>query len=740
MVIKKSIDIGGKTLTMETGRFAKQAGGAVMITFGETMVLSTAVAADTPREGIDFFPLTVEYREKIAAAGKIPGGFFKREGKPSEKEVLSARLIDRPIRPMFPDGFRCETQIVATVYSSDSENDADVLGATAASTALMISDVPFDGPIAEVRVGRVEGEWILNPTYTQLKSADIEVVVAGTEDSILMVEGEAKEISEREMLDAIRLAHGEIRKLCALQKEFVAECGLPKREVVPPSYAEGLEEAVTNLCREKITAVVNTVMSKDERSAANHAIVDEVQAALAEQFPEQDEAVGKIIHDIEKAAMRSMILERGVRLDGRGPADIRPISCEVGLLPRSHGSALFTWGETQSLTSVTLGTKTDEQIIDGLFEETTKRFMLHYNFPPFSVGEVGRFGFTGRREIGHGNLAERALKNVAPTEEEFPYTLRIVSDILESNGSSSMATVCAGSLALFDAGVPMSKAVAGIAMGLVKEGETTVILSDILGNEDHLGDMDFKVAGTAEGITSYQMDIKIKGISFEIMETALRQAKEGRLHILGIMNQAIAEPRPEISKYAPHLTTIMIPIDMIGAVIGPGGKMIKHIVAESGAEINIEDDGRVIVAAVDHAASEKAIQMISAIVAVPEEGEIYTGPIKRITDFGAFVEILPGKEGLLHISQIEHRHLKTVDEVLKLGEIVTVKLLKLEDNGKMVLSRKALMERPEGMPEEEERPRREGGGHHRREHEGGKREGGHRDHGHRGGRRPPNSE
>lgn len=710
MIIRKNIEIGGRTIILETGRFAKQANGAVMITCGETMVLATAVATEVAREGIDFFPLSVEYREKTSAAGKIPGGFFKREGKPSEKEVLSARLIDRPIRPMFPDGFRCETQIVVTVYSSDQENDGDVLGATAASAALMISDIPFDGPIAEVRIGRMNGGFIVNPTHTQLKDCDIEVVVSGSADSIVMVEGEAKEISEREMLDAIMLAHEEIKKLCALQVELAQECGKVKREVVPPALPEGSEGEVNMLCRERIRTVVNTVLSKEERSAANKAIANDALEAVKEKFPEQEGLIKKIIHDIEKEEMRRMILDHGKRLDGRGTKDIRPITCEVALLPRSHGSALFTRGETQSVTTVTLGTKTDEQIIDGLLQESTKRFMLHYNFPPFSVGEVGRFGFTGRREIGHGNLAERALKNVTPTEEEFAYTIRIVSDILESNGSSSMATVCAGSLALMDAGVPIKHAVAGIAMGLIKEGDQTAILSDILGNEDHLGDMDFKVAGTIDGITSYQMDIKIKGISFDIMATALAQAKEGRMHILNIMNQTIAEPRPEISKYAPHLTTITIPVDMIGAVIGPGGKMIKSIVAESGAEINIEDDGRIIIAAVDGSASAKALEMIARIVAIPEEGAVYTGPVKKITDFGAFVEILPGKEGLLHISQLEYRHVKSVDEVLRVGEIVTVKLLRYEDNGKMTLSRKALLEKPEGYVEEEPRDRGSGKG------------------------------
>jgi polyribonucleotide nucleotidyltransferase len=708
MITKKEIPIGSKTLILETGRFARQASGAVMVTFGETMVLATVVASDKGREGIDFFPLSVEYREKISAAGKIPGGFFKREGRPSEKEILSARLIDRPIRPMFHENFRCEVQIVVSVYSSDQENDADVIGACGASAALMLSDAPFDGPIAEVRVGRINGEFVVNPTFTELKSSDMEVVIAGTSDSIMMVEGEAKEISEEDMLAALNFGHEHIRKICTAISEFTAECAMPNREVPAPVLPEGMREEITALCEPKLYELAETVLAKEERSRKTKEVYESVQTALAEKFPEQTKAIDDIIHDLEKYAMRQTILNKGQRLDGRGTRDIRPISCEAGVLPRVHGSALFTRGETQALMSCTLGTKQDEQIIDGLLDEKTKRFMLHYNFPPFSVGEVGRIGSTSRREIGHGNLAERALKAIVPSEEEFPYTIRLLCDILESNGSSSMATVCSGSLSLMDAGVPMRRAVAGIAMGLIKEGDKVAILSDILGNEDHLGDMDFKVAGTVDGITSFQMDIKIKGISFEIMEAALAQARDGRMHILGIMNEALSESRPELSPYAPRLTTIMIPVDMIGAVIGPGGKVIKHIVAESGAEINIEDDGRVTIAAVDGEASRKAIEMISQITAIPEEGEIYTGPVKKITDFGAFVEILPGKEGLLHISQIEHRRLNTVDEVLKVGDIVTVKLLKFEDNGKMSLSRKALLERPEGMPEESSQDRPHG--------------------------------
>ncbi|PLX23179.1 MAG: polyribonucleotide nucleotidyltransferase [Ignavibacteria bacterium] len=701
MMTTKEIALGGKTLTMETGRFARQASGSVMITLGETMVLATVVLADSPREGIDFFPLSCEYREKTSAAGKIPGGFFKREGKPSEKEVLSARLIDRPIRPMFADNYRNEVQIVASVYSSDQEHDGDVLAATAASAALMIAGAPFEGPIAEVRVCRVDGKMVINPTFDEVHRADLEVVLAGTKDSILMVEGEAKEISERDMLDALEFGHKHIVDICQAIQEFADEAGKPQMEVAVVELPEGIEDRIRELSWQRLLDLAGSVLAKEERASSTKAIYDEIQEALAEDYPEQEGLIKRIIHDFEKDAMRKVILEKGQRLDGRGLTDVRPINCDVQLLPRAHGSALFTRGETQALMSCTLGTKSDEQIIDGLRDEFRKRFMLHYNFPPFSVGEVGRFGFTSRREIGHGNLAERALKGMLPSDEEFPYTIRLLCDILESNGSSSMATVCSGSMALMDAGVPIKKAVAGVAMGLIKEDDKVAVLTDILGNEDHLGDMDFKVAGTRDGINSYQMDIKIKGISFEIMERALEQARDARMHILDKMEDAITASRDDLSKYAPRLTTIMVPVDMIGAVIGPGGKTIKSIVAESGAEVNIEDDGRVIIAAVNQENSDTAVEMIKRITAVPEEGETYTGPVKKITDFGAFVEIIPGKEGLLHISQIDFRRINSVEDVLKVGDMVTVKLLRVEDNGKLVLSRKALMEPPEGYEEKE---------------------------------------
>jgi len=691
MVVKKSVQVGNYSLEFETGKFAKQADGAVMVRYADTMVLATVVAAKEPKEGADYFPLQVEFREKLSAAGKIPGGFLKREGKPSDKEILSARLIDRPIRPMFPESYNCETQIIVTVFSSDQQNDADVLGACAASAALMISDSPFDGPIGEVRVGRVNGQFVLNPTFDELEKSDMDVTVAGTESSIVMVEGEANEISEQDMLDALAFGHEAIKKICQVQRELAQEVGKPKRVVAPKEIPADLIADVESLATEKIRTAAHTILTKDQRNAQRSEIESTVLEALKEKYPEQELLIKEVLHSIEKREMREMILSEGKRLDGRGLKDIRPISIEIGLLPRAHGSALFTRGETQSLTTVTLGTKEDEQIIDGLIQEEPRRFMLHYNFPPFSVGEIGRL-ITGRREIGHGNLAERALKNLIASEKEFPYTIRVVSDILESNGSSSMATVCAGSLALFDAGVPLKKACAGIAMGLVKEGDRVAILSDILGDEDHLGDMDFKVAGTVDGITGFQMDIKIQGITLELMKTALEQARDGRLYKLEKMNAVIDRPKPELSKYAPRFTSLKIPTDLIGAVIGPGGKMIRSIVSDSGAEsINIDDDGTIQIAATSKEASDKAIELINSIVAVPEVGKTYKATVKRIMDFGAFAEILPGKEGLIHISQLDTKRVTKVADVVKVGDVIDVKLVEIDEKGRLNLSRKALL-------------------------------------------------
>jgi polyribonucleotide nucleotidyltransferase len=698
MAVTKSIDIGGKKITIETGRLARQAGGAVLISLNDTLVLCTATAADQPNPGQDWFPLTVDYREKTASVGKIPGGFFKREGRPTEKEILSSRLIDRPIRPLFPEGFFTETQIMCSVYSSDGENDADVLAAIGASAALLISDIPFDEPISEVRVTRVDGKLIVNPTHAEVEKGDFDISVAGTTDSIMMVEGEANEISEAEFIEAIRFAHTNIIELCNFQKDFAKEVGKPKRALAVAEDDSQIVSDVKAVCLDDIKNVFGTVMTKEERSLKNREIYDKVLTSLSEKYPDHDKKLGVIIHDIQYDVMREMILSESKRLDGRGMRDIRSITSEVSVLPRTHGSALFTRGQTQSLTTVTLGTKRDEQIIEGLKDESSKRFILHYNFPPFSTGEVGGRPGPGRREIGHGNLAERSLKNLMPSEDDFPYTIRIVSDILESNGSSSMATVCAGSMALMDAGVKLRKPIAGIAMGLIKEGDRVAILSDILGDEDHFGDMDFKVAGTDSGITAIQMDIKIRGISFDIMEKALEQAKEGRLHILNEMSKTITAARESISQFAPHLYSIMIPTDMIGAVIGPGGKMIRHIVAESGAEIDIAEDGKVTIAAVDKAQADIATKMIESLTEVPEVGKIYDGVVKGIKDFGAFVEIIPGKEGLLHISEIEHRRLNKVEEVLKPGDKVQVKLIGIEDTGKLRLSRKVLL--PKDKPQE----------------------------------------
>jgi polyribonucleotide nucleotidyltransferase len=699
MLVSKEIIIGGKTLSIETGRYAKQANGAVMVRYGDTQVLVTACASEEAKPDLDYFPLQVEYREKSSAAGKFPGGFFKREGKPTEKEVLSARLIDRPIRPLFPDTYRNETQVIALVFSYDGENDPDVLGAIGASAALAISDIPFDGPVAQVRVGRINGELILNPTHLQLGESDIELVVAGTADSIMMVEGEAKEVGEDVMLAALKFAHAEIVKIVQLQNELVTACGKTKREVVSAEVNTELIAEVKTLATEKLKNIVSSILAKEERSKANKELNSEVKTALSEKYPDQEKAIGTIMHDLEKDIMRGRILTEGLRLDGRNTTQIRPITVELGVLTRTHSSALFTRGETQSLSTLTLGTKNDEQIIDGLLMEHTKRFLLHYNFPPFSVGEVGRMTGVGRREIGHGNLAERSLKNMIPSEEKFPYTIRLISDILESNGSSSMATVCAGSLALMDGGVPVKSAVAGIAMGLIKEDDKFAILSDILGNEDHLGDMDFKVAGTAEGITALQMDIKIQGISFEIMEKALAQAKDGRMHILGIMNEAISQPRESISHYAPSLITIKVETDQIGLIIGPGGKTIQGMQRLFGVEIHISDDGSVNIASPNKESATRCKEHIKAMTATPEVGEIYDGLVTKIMDFGAFVEILPGKEGLLHISQIDTKRVNKVTDYLKEGDRVKVKLLKVE-NGKFSLSRKELLTASEGAQEE----------------------------------------
>ena len=599
-------------------------------------------------------------------------------------------MIDQ-LDQCFQKGYQCETQIVITVFSADQENDSDVIGACAASAALLISDSPFEDAVSEVRIGRVDGKLIVNPTFKDLETSDLDITIAGTSDSILMVEGEASEISENDLIEVLKFAQEAIKKICELQNSFASEFKVSKRVFTPKEINAELESEVINLASEKFSQIASTVLSKDDRANATSTLENEVLEALKEKYPEQESDIKDLLYKIEKKNMRSMILNSNQRLDGRNTTEIRPITIEVGILPRAHGSALFTRGETQSLTTTTLGTKSDEQMVDGLFPANARRFMLHYNFPPFCTGEIGRLG-TSRREVGHGNLAERSIKKLLPIESDFAYSLRIVSDILESNGSSSMATVCAGSLSLFDAGVPLKKAVAGIAMGLIKEENQIAILSDILGNEDFLGDMDFKVAGTSDGITALQMDIKIKGISNEIFEKALHQAKDGRLHILGKMNSVISEPRKEISQYAPRLVTIKIPVDLIGALIGPGGKNIKALVKDSGVdEINIDDNGTVVIASTSKEACDKAVEMINRLTEVPEVGKTYNATVKKIMEFGAFVEILPGKEGLVHISQLDVKRVEKVADFVKVGDKFDVKLIKIDDKGRLDLSRKAAL-------------------------------------------------
>ena len=689
-MVKKSIELNGKTLTIETGKFAKQADGAVLVQYGDTVILATAVASKEPTEYRGFFPLSVEYREKAYAAGKIPGGFFKREGRPHEKEVLSARLIDRPIRPLFPKDFHFEVQVVVTVLSSDKENDADVLGIVGASTALSISDIPFDGPIAGVRVGRLGNDFITNPTFSELERSDMNVLVAASKEAVAMVEGEAVEISEDDMIKSIEFGHETIKKIIKIQEEFVAEVGKAKRIVEPAKVDADLIERVRKTTMENLPDVLDLPTKLVRREGVDNLRLS-IAEDLEESYPDQTVTMMEVFEETEKEIVRRMILDKKKRIDGRGYDDIRDISCEISVLPRTHGSALFTRGETQSLTVTTLGTKADEQKIERLEGSSWKSYTLHYNFPPFSVGEVRPFRGTSRREVGHGNLAERALKPVIPSEESFPYTIRIVSDILESNGSSSMATVCAGSLSLMDGGIPVKSAVAGVAMGLIKEEDKIAILTDILGDEDHLGDMDFKVAGTRKGINAFQMDIKITGISSEIMREALEKARIARLKILDTMDATIQEHREELSPYAPRIVSILIDVENIGLVIGPGGKMIREIIEKSGAEVNIEDDGTVQIASVNEASCRIAKSMIEALVEKPEPGKVYKAKVKKITNFGAFVEFMPGKEGLLHISEIAAHRVNRVEDHLKLGDEIEVKLLKVTPDGKFDLSRKAVL-------------------------------------------------
>ncbi len=692
MFLHKQMEFEGQPFIFETGKLAKQANGSAWVQLGDTVVLVAVVADKKASTERDFFPLTVEYREKAYAAGKIPGGFFKREGKPTENEIISARLIDRSIRPLFAKSFRNEIQIFVWVLSADKVNDADVLGITAASLALGVSDIPFEVPIAGVRVGRVNGKFIANPTFEDMAQSNIDLVIAASEDSIIMVEGESKEISEAEMIAALDFGHDAIRKIIALQKELITETDKVKMEIPAPEALEGLAAALEPYRAELGKSL--RVAEKEARREAILALFEKAIADLAEAFPEKESRIAEMLQEMESDLMREMVLKENVRLDGRGPNDIRDISIEVGLLPRTHGSALFTRGQTQALASATLGTKIDEQRIEELEGEFRKNYMLHYNFPPFATGEVKPLRGVSRREVGHGNLAERAIKQVMPMDKVFPYTVRIVSDVLESNGSSSMATVCAGSLSLMDAGVPIKSPVAGIAMGLIKEGDQVAILTDILGDEDHMGDMDFKVAGTREGITAFQMDIKIKGISTAIMSEALERAKEARFYILDKMSAVLGQPRAELSVYAPRIMSIKIPVDSIGLIIGPGGKNIREIVERTETTIDISDDGTVTIAAVDPGACEKAAGIIRSMTAEVEVGTVYNGKVKKIAKFGAFVEVLPGREGLLHISEIDNRRIERVEDVLKVGDEVQVKVMKIDGDNKIDLSRKVLLDKP----------------------------------------------
>lgn len=691
---KIEIEIRGKKLTLETGKIAKQADGAVVAQYGDTVVLATTVAGKNPKEGLDFFPLTVDYQEKAYAAGKIPGGFFKREGRPTEKEILTSRLIDRPIRPLFPKGFYCETQGIANVLSYGDENIADILGIISMSAALTISDIPFKTPIGAVRIGRIAGSFVINPDLREVEECDINLIVAGTEEAVIMVEGEAQEISELDLLEALDVAHQEIKRICPAQNELQSIAGKEKRPVTVPVVDESLINAVKDFSLERIKAAI-IISDKLRRQNA----IDEILKELVEKLNTDEKDITMdiitVFNDIEKNLVRGMILNENKRADGRAPDEIRQISSEVGILPRTHGSALFIRGETQCLAVVTLGTSDDEQKIDSLEGESYKTFMLHYNFPPFSVGEVKPLKSPGRREIGHGMLAERAIKAVIPPKSEFPYTIRIVSDILESNGSSSMASVCGGSLALMDAGVPIKTHVAGIAMGLIKEDDRVVILTDILGLEDHLGDMDFKVTGTEKGITAFQLDTKIGGISREIMEKALEQARQGRLHILNKMSEAINVPRENLAPYAPRIYTMQIKQDKIRDVIGTGGKIIRGIVEQTGVKINIEDSGLINIASPDGESAKKAIEIINSITAEAELGKLYLGKVKRIVDFGAFVEIMPGTEGLLHISQISEKRIAKVTDEINEGDEVQVKVIEIDKMGRIRLSRKEALREKE---------------------------------------------
>ena len=701
-VIKKVIDLGdGRTIEIETGKLAKQADGSVVIKMGDTMLLATVVSSPEAKEGLDFLPLSVDYQEKYAATGRIPGGFLRREARLSDYEVLISRLVDRALRPLFPEDYHADTQVMITLISADKDIMPDALAGLAASAALSVSDIPFNGPISEVRVAKIDGQLVINPTLSQLENATLEFIVAGSEHDINMVEGESKEIQEAELVEAIKLAHTAIKLQCLAQKELTAEVGKTVKRTYSHEHSnEDLKKAIYAATYDQVYAIASSASAKDERGVK----FKEVRDAYIETLGEIDDVTKflakKYYHDVEYDAIRNLVLDEGKRLDGRTTTQIRPIWSEVGYLPSAHGSAVFTRGETQSLTTVTLGAKDDEQMIDGAFINGYQKFLLHYNFPGFSTGEVRPNRGAGRREIGHGNLAMRSLKQVLPSEDENPYTIRIVSDILESNGSSSMATVCAGTLALMDAGVKIKEPVSGIAMGLITNemGTKYAILSDILGDEDHLGDMDFKVTGTKNGIVAVQMDLKINGLSYEVLTNALNQAKDGRLHILGEMAKTITQPREDYKPHAPRIVTIKIDKEFIGAVIGPGGKIIQEMQRETGATISIEEkdnQGIVQVFADNKASIDAALSRIRAIASKPEVGEIYEGKVKSIMPFGAFVEIMPGKDGLLHISEIDHRRIETMDGIFQIGDEVRVKLLDVDKQGKLKLSRKVLLPKPE---------------------------------------------
>jgi polyribonucleotide nucleotidyltransferase len=691
MIKAYSVDINGKAISVEVGRVARQASGSAVVSLGETVVLVTVVSTDQVREGVDFLPLTVEYQEMSYAGGRVPGNYFRRDmGRPSEAETLTARLIDRPLRPLFPKGYFYEIQVIASVLSTDKENKADVLALLGASTALEISDIPFDGPIAAVRVGRLDGGFVVNPTKSELEESDIDIIVAGNRDAVVMVEGGGTFVPESDIIEAIFHGHNAIQPMLRMQADMKAELGKPKREFTPPAKDEVLENRVIELSTPSLQEVIRTA-DKKERQDRRNQLAAEVVAKLSEEYEEQEREIKEGIHDLEKEMVRKMVLEEGRRIDGRPFAEVRPIECLVGVLPRVHGAALFTRGETQSMVLTTLGTEYDEQRIENILGDISRRFILHYNFPPYCVGEARRLGGPGRREIGHGALARRALLPVLPSKEDFHYTIRVVSEILESNGSSSMASVCGGSLSLMDAGVPIKDAVAGVAMGLISDGQNMAVLTDIIGDEDHYGDMDFKVTGTRAGVTAIQMDIKMDVITREVMQKALDQAREARLHILDEMEKAISKARPEISPYAPIITILQIRPEKVRVLIGPGGKVIREITSSTGSRIEVDDEGKVTISSPDREIAQATVDKINGIIQDAEVGRLYMGKVVKIMDFGAFVEILPGTDGLIHISQLDKERVNKVTDVLQEGDEVLVKVLDVDKNGRIALSRKAAL-------------------------------------------------